>query len=142
MEDNTANRKLNTGVSDCLQIIQQSKYIDQDLALVSFFSTKESGNIMVTKGGLISIVKGVTATAYKSYAPIQSWLNDPKTATKTVPTPDIVWVPGLKDDMKVQTQNWLLGKSASDTLAAWQAKNQALLAANPTFVANMNSLPY
>jgi raffinose/stachyose/melibiose transport system substrate-binding protein len=130
LQDKPEDRWFNVGLTQAVSISKPVKSLEAVRAFMTNFVKKESGEIMVREGGIISTYKGVDIMPDKSLDPCLPWFNSPK----KIGHADLVWVPGIKDVMKEVTQKWFLGEPLDNVLNEWESQHQRLLKANPKFI--------
>ncbi len=130
LQDKPEDRWFNVGLTAAMSISKPVKSLDAVRAFMTNYVKKESGEIMVRSGGLISTFKGVEIMPDKSLDPCLPWFN----GNRKVGHADLVWVPGIKDVMKEVTQKWFLGEPLDNVLNEWESQHQRLLKANPKFI--------
>ena len=132
LQDKPEDRVLNSGITNAISIVASSEHIDETIAFVDRYLSKESSEMLVNEGGIISATKDVDIMPDRCLDPMLDWLD----SEKKVGHADLVWVPGIKDTMKEVTQKWFMGEPLESILDEWESQHQRLLAADPTFVEN------
>ncbi len=130
LQEKPEDRWFNVGLTQAVSISKPVKSLDAVRAFMTNFVKKESGEIMVKEGGIISTFKGVDIMPDKSLDPCLPWFS----GNRKVGHADLVWIPGIKDVMKEVTQKWFLGEPLDNVLNEWESQHQRLLKANPKFI--------
>jgi raffinose/stachyose/melibiose transport system substrate-binding protein len=130
LQDKPEDRWFNVGLTQAVSISKPVKNLDAVRAFMTNFVRKESGEIMVREGGIISTYKGVDIMPDKCLDPCLPWFN----GARKVGHADLVWIPGIKDVMKEVTQKWFLGEPLDNVLNEWESQHQRLLKSNPKFI--------
>jgi len=132
LQDKTEDRVFNVGCCNSMHIVKSTKNLDAARKFFTHYVSKESAEILVRDGKLISAAKGVEIMPDKALDPCLNWFNSDRKS----PHADLVWIPGIKDVMKEVTQKWFMGEKLDNVLNEWESQHQRLMKANPEFVNN------
>jgi raffinose/stachyose/melibiose transport system substrate-binding protein len=135
LQDKVEDRVYNVGICDSMQIVNTTEYLDACKQFLEYYISDESVKIFVEVGKRFSAVMGTSYVPDPSLENTIVWME----GDRRIGHADLIWIPGIKDVMKEVTQKWFLGDPLEDVLNEWEAQHQALMEANPEFVANFLS---
>ena len=92
LQDKVEDRWFNVGLTQAISISKPVKSPEAVRAFMTNFVKKESGEIMVKEGGIISTFKGVEIMPDKCLDPCLPWFN----SNRKVGHADLVWIPGSR----------------------------------------------
>jgi ABC-type glycerol-3-phosphate transport system substrate-binding protein len=131
--DDPADMKAITSFDNAYCITSQAKDPELCKDFLMFMTTPEMAAVASKATSLMPTIKGTKVVLDPALTLMVEALSS---GMDSVPMLSRQWIPGVKEIMKKETQNWFAGKDATTVCDSIEKEHQRLMKANPSFVSD------
>jgi ABC-type glycerol-3-phosphate transport system substrate-binding protein len=131
--DDPADMKAITSFDNATCITSQAKDPDLCKDFLKFMATPEMAAVSSKANSLMPSIRG---TKVELDPALKLMVEALSSGMDSVPMLSRQWIPGVKEIMKKETQNWFAGKDPKIVVESIEKEHQRLMKANPDFVSS------
>ncbi|MDC7233151.1 MAG: extracellular solute-binding protein [Spirochaetales bacterium] len=131
--DDPADMKAITSFDNAFSITSQAKDPELCMDFLKFMATPEQHAVFSKATSFMPTIQG---TQVELDPALTLMIEALSSGMDSVPMLSRQWIPGIKEMMKTETQNWFAGKEAQIVCDTIEKEHQRLMKANPSYVSD------